>query len=42
MQNIDLENILKQQFPGAEIRAQDLTGGGDHWRVSLRARQFKG
>lgn len=31
---------LLEAFPGAEIRCQDLTGGGDHWRVAIKAPQF--
>tara|TARA_B100000902_G_C26458328_1_gene504224 strand:- start:170 stop:409 length:240 start_codon:yes stop_codon:yes gene_type:complete len=31
---------LTDSFPGAEVRCQDLTGGGDHWRVEIKAPQF--
>lgn len=33
---------LEETFPAAEIRAQDLTGGGDHWRVRIVAEEFRG
>jgi stress-induced morphogen len=33
---------IQEGLPGAEIRAQDLTGGGDHWQVNIQAPQFKG
>jgi stress-induced morphogen len=35
-------NRIRQQLPSAEIKATDLTGGGDHWQVSIRAAEFKG
>ena len=28
-------------LPGAQIRAMDLTGGGDHWRLEVVAEQFR-
>lgn len=33
---------IKQHLPSAEIKAKDMTGGGDHWQVSVRASEFKG
>lgn len=33
---------IKQHIPSAEVRAQDLTGGGDHWQVVIRAKEFAG
>lgn len=33
---------LKQHLPSAHIKATDMTGGGDHWQVSIRASEFKG
>lgn len=35
-------NRIKGSIPSAEIRAQDLTGGGDHWRLTIKASEFKG
>ena len=35
-------NKIKQHLPTAEIRATDLTGGGDHWQLVVRAPEFKG
>lgn len=37
-----LTELLNAAFPGAEIKAMDLTGGGDHWSVRIAAREFKG
>lgn len=33
---------LKAQLPSAQVTARDLTGGGDHWQVQIRALEFKG
>jgi len=35
-------NKIKQHLPTAEVRATDLTGGGDHWQLVVRAPEFKG
>ena len=32
---------IKESIPGADILAQDLTGGGDHWRLRVVAKEFK-
>lgn len=32
---------LRQHMPSAKITATDMTGGGDHWRVVVRAVEFK-
>ena len=37
-----LIEIIKETIPSAEIRATDLTGGGDHWRLKIVAEEFKG
>lgn len=37
----ELTNRLKEHLPSAQIDARDLTGGGDHWQVSIRAEEFK-
>lgn len=33
---------IKKQLPGAQVKANDMTGGGDHWQVTVRAPEFKG
>ena len=33
---------IKQHIPSAEVKATDLTGGGDHWQVAIRASEFSG
>lgn len=42
MQSINLQEILAEAFPGAQIDAKDYTGGGDHWNVTIKAPQFVG
>ncbi len=43
MQANEIESKLKQNFPGATVvKAQDLTGGGDHWQVEIVASEFTG
>ena len=33
---------IKASMPSATIKAVDLTGGGDHWQVTIRAQEFTG
>lgn len=42
MEAVNLKEILENAFPGAQISAQDLTGGGDHWNVNIVAKEFEG
>ena len=42
MQAEEITNKLLESFPEAKIKAQDLTGGGDHWRVEIKAKEFEG
>lgn len=42
MEQQEMERILLEAFPGSSVRAADLTGTGDHWRVEIAAPQFKG
>lgn len=37
-----LKSKLLESFPDAAIKTQDLTGGGDHWRVEICTKEFKG
>ena len=32
---------IKKNIPSAEIKANDLTGGGDHWQLIIVAEEFK-
>ena len=37
-----IETKIKEALPTAEVRALDMTGGGDHWQVAVRAEEFQG
>ena len=36
----DIEKRIADSMPGAQVNVTDLTGGGDHYRVSIIAEQF--
>ena len=38
----ELTKKIKDSFPDAEVKANDLTGGGDHWQVTIASKQFAG
>lgn len=38
----DLEALLLQAFPDAEIRIDDLAGDGDHYKAVIRSAAFAG
>lgn len=38
----ELTEIIKKTIPSAQIKATDLTGGGDHWRLKVVAEEFSG
>ena len=33
---------ITTHMPSAKVSCQDLTGGGDHWRVTIEAAEFRG
>lgn len=37
-----LENLLRDAFPDADIRIDDLAGDGDHYRAVIRSDAFQG
>ena len=37
-----LTTKLKESFPDASVKAYDMTGGGDHWQVTIESSQFSG
>jgi len=37
-----IESRIMAALPGARVEVTDLTGGGDHYRVSVVAEQFAG
>lgn len=38
----DLEASLREAFPDAEIRVDDLAGDGDHYRARIVSEAFRG
>ena len=38
----DLEAILREGFPDAEIRIEDLAGDGDHYKARIVSTAFAG
>ncbi len=37
-----VETMIKAQFPDAQVQVQDLTGGGDHYQVTVVSSLFEG
>ncbi|MFO5439765.1 MAG: BolA/IbaG family iron-sulfur metabolism protein, partial [Dolichospermum sp.] len=35
-----VEGMIKAQLPDAQVQVQDLTGGGDHYQVTVVSSQF--
>jgi stress-induced morphogen len=38
----EIKQRIEAAIPGAEVDAEDYTGGGDHFRVIVRASAFAG
>jgi stress-induced morphogen len=38
----ELQERITQALPGAEVRVEDLTGGGDHFRAEIVSDRFEG
>jgi stress-induced morphogen len=38
----ELEALLRQAFPDADIRIEDLAGDGDHYKAVIRSAAFSG
>jgi stress-induced morphogen len=38
----ELESLIRKQIAGAEVKAEDLTGTQDHYRVEVIATSFQG
>ncbi|MCX7337916.1 MAG: BolA/IbaG family iron-sulfur metabolism protein [Alphaproteobacteria bacterium] len=38
----ELESLLRQSFPGAEIDVRDLVGDGDHYQATVLSDVFLG
>ena len=42
MQASELEALLREALPDAEIHIQDLAGDGDHYKATIRSTAFAG
>lgn len=38
----DIETLIKEAFPDAEVKIQDLAGDGDHYAAQITSAAFKG
>jgi stress-induced morphogen len=38
----ELETLLREALPDADIRIQDLAGDGDHYKATIRSAAFAG
>lgn len=38
----EVEAMIKAELPDAQVEVQDLTGGGDHYQVTVVSSQFEG
>ncbi len=37
-----VETMIRESLPDAQVQVQDLTGGGDHYQVTVISSQFEG
>ena len=42
MSATEIESMIKQALPGAEVEMRDLAGDNDHWAAKVVAPQFAG
>ena len=42
MTSEEIVSRVTAEIPNAQVKAQDLTGGGDHWRLEVVATEFVG
>jgi stress-induced morphogen len=38
----DIIARIQESIPSAQIKAYDMTGGGDHWQLTIQAKEFNG
>jgi stress-induced morphogen len=39
---VQVEEMIKAELPDAQVQVQDLTGGGDHYQVTVVSSLFAG
>ena len=42
MSGLEIEGMIRDALPGAEVEMTDLAGDGDHWAAKVIASQFEG
>jgi len=42
MSAVEIESMIKEALPDAEIVIEDLAGDGDHYRANVISESFKG
>lgn len=42
MEATEIEKMIREAFPDAEIEIRDLAGDGDHYAATIRAEAFRG
>jgi stress-induced morphogen len=42
MSAADIERMIKEAIPGAQVEISDLRGDGDHYAALVKAASFKG
>ena len=42
MNSADIEQLIKQAMPDAEVHIEDLRGDGDHYAAYVKSAEFKG
>jgi stress-induced morphogen len=42
MEAAEIEKMIKDAFPGAEVTIEDLRGDGDHYAALVVAKEFEG
>lgn len=42
MQQDELERLIREAFPDAEVEIRDLAGDGDHYAAHIASQAFKG
>jgi stress-induced morphogen len=42
MRPAEIEALIKEALPGAEVEIKDLAGDGDHYAATIRSAAFKG
>ena len=42
MESADIERLIKESIPGAQVTIEDLRGDGDHYAALVVAQEFEG